>query len=237
MARTAALVIIGNEILTGKVVDVNIPFLTQGLWGLGVRVCRIAVIPDEVARIAEEVAATSGSHDVVITTGGVGPTHDDVTMEGVARAFGRGVVGHPDLLAMLRAYFKTDTLTAPQARLADVPEGARLVTADGMRYPQVVMENVFIFPGVPTLVREKFTALADFFRGDAPFYLRQLRLAGMETDLAPLLDTVVAAWPTVSIGSYPQEEGAGFDVLITLESSDEGALEGAYHALQQAVTP
>lgn len=232
MTRTAAIVIIGNEILTGKVVDENTPFLTRQLWHLGVTTRRVVVVPDDVEVIAHEVSLAAASHDLVFTSGGVGPTHDDVTMAGVARAFGRDVVGHPVLLQMLRDYFKSDTLTPAQARLGDLPQGARLMTGPGLRYPQVVCENVYIFPGIPSLLREKFEAIQETFR-EQPFYLRKLRLGVSETDLAPLLNEVVATFATVSIGSYPQEVPNGWEVLLTFESNDEAVLQQAVEQLRR----
>ncbi|PYM80837.1 MAG: competence/damage-inducible protein A [Candidatus Rokuibacteriota bacterium] len=141
MPKTAGIILVGNEILSGKTVDANAAYLCRELRELGVEVRRIAVIPDEVALIAEEVAAFSKAFDLVFTSGGVGPTHDDVTIEGVARALGVPVVRHPELVALLERYYR-DKLTDAALRMAEIPEGAELITGNGLRFPNVAMRNV-----------------------------------------------------------------------------------------------
>src|SRR6059058_4492948 len=125
MPKTAGIVLIGNEILSGKVVDANAAYLCRELRQLGVDVRRITVIPDEIQLIAATVSEFSRSFDVVFTSGGVGPTHDDVTVEGVARAFGSPVVRHPTLVALLRDFYKDD-LNEARLKMAEVPDGAEL---------------------------------------------------------------------------------------------------------------
>ncbi|MHB2016137.1 MAG: competence/damage-inducible protein A [Candidatus Xenobia bacterium] len=241
MPRTAAIIVIGNEILTGKIVDENTPFLTRQLWDLGVSTRRVEVIPDEVGIIAAAVRDAAGQYDFVFTSGGVGPTHDDVTMEGIARAFSRGVCRHPELVRLLEQYFGGRPLSEAEGRLAEVPEGARLVVMNGMKYPQVVVENVYIFPGIPALLQKKFLAIRELFR-DVPIVLRKLRVAGLETDLAGCLNTTVARYDEVAVGSYPQEVNGAWQVLITLECRDVGLLEAACQYLvsqlpQEALLP
>src|SRR6266850_2524012 len=150
MPKTAGIILVGNEILSGKTVDANAAYLCRELRELGVEVRRIAVIPDEVALIAEEVAAFSKAFDLVFTSGGVGPTHDDVTIEGVARAMGVPVVRHPELVALLERYYR-DKLTDAALRMAEIPEGAELITGNGLRFPNVAMRNVFVRIGEGTL--------------------------------------------------------------------------------------
>src|SRR5207249_12157418 len=145
MAKTAGIVLIGNEIRSGKVVDANASYLCRELRALGVDVRRICAIPDEVELIAAEVAAQSRDFDVVFTSGGVGPTHDDVTIEGVARALGVAVVRHPQLAGLLRQYYG-ERLNEAHLKMAEVPEGAELVGAESLRFPTIVMRNVYILP-------------------------------------------------------------------------------------------
>jgi molybdenum cofactor synthesis domain-containing protein len=148
MGRTAGIILIGNELLSGKVADANAVYLCRELRALGVDVRRIVVIPDEVERIASEVIEFSRGFDVVFTSGGVGPTHDDVTIEGVARAFGVPVVRDPGMVAALEG-FLGDHLNPARLRMAEIPEGAHPMTADGLVFPAVVMHNVYVLPGVP----------------------------------------------------------------------------------------
>src|SRR5436189_1651822 len=158
MPKTAGIILIGNEILSGKIADVNAAYLCRELRQLGVDVRRISVVPDEVELIAREVVAQSRDFDVVFTSGGVGPTHDDVTIEGVARAMGVPVVRHPRLVATLERYYR-DKVTDAALRMAEIPEGAELITGNGLRFPNVAMRNVYVLPGVPEIFRRKFDAM------------------------------------------------------------------------------
>src|SRR5882724_3928359 len=158
MAKTAGIVLIGNEILSGKIADANAAYLCRELRALGVEVRRISIIPDEVELIAREVAAHSREYDLVFTSGGVGPTHDDVTIEGVARAMGVGVVRHPLLVAALEGHDR-DGLNDAHLKMTETPEGAELVGGEPLRFPTILMRNVYILPGVPEIFRAKFDAL------------------------------------------------------------------------------
>src|SRR5579884_2407614 len=162
MAKTAAIVVIGNEILSGKTQDENALFLARELRELGVDLRKISVIPDELDLIAAEVRGFSAEFDFVFTTGGVGPTHDDVTMDGIAIAFGQKIRRHPELEAILRHYYNADLIEG-NLRMADVPDGARLVGGKGMWFPVVAGENVFIFPGVPEILQRKFNRIKEMF--------------------------------------------------------------------------
>src|SRR5881397_2954713 len=139
MPKTAGIILIGNEILSGKIADVNAAYLCRELRQLGVDVRRISVVPDEVELIAREVVAQSRDFDYVFTSGGVGPTHDDVTIEGVARAFDREVIRHPELEAMLRSYFG-DGVDAARLRMAAVPEGSDLIRGVDLRWPVLAVK-------------------------------------------------------------------------------------------------
>jgi molybdenum cofactor synthesis domain-containing protein len=202
MPTTAAIIIIGNEILSGKVEDRNSTYLASGLRELGVDVRRISVVPDDVEVIAGEVAAFSRQYDHVFTSGGVGPTHDDVTMEGVARAFGLGLVRNAELADLIseRCGGKPND---PTLKMADLPEGADLLEADGLRFPAVAVRNVYVFPGIPEYLVKKFEAISERFRSE-PFMLRKIYIKEEECFIVPLLDTVVAEFPGVDVGSYPK---------------------------------
>ena len=172
MAKTAGILLIGNEILSGKITDANAAYLCRELRALGVEVRRITVIPDEVDLIAAEVRAFSAAYDVVFTSGGVGPTHDDVTIEGVARAMTVPVVRHPALVELLERYYR-GRITEASLRMAEVPEGAELVGGETVRFPTVMMRNVYVLPGVPEIFRAKFEALRERFR-DQPIHLKNV---------------------------------------------------------------
>src|SRR5438445_4351234 len=225
MPMTAVIKIIGNEILSGKIADVNAAYLCRELRQLGVDVRRISVVPDEVELIAREVAAHSRDYDVVFTSGGVGPTHDDVTIEGVARAMGVGVVRHPLLVAALEGRHR-DRLNDAHLKMTETPEGAELVGDEPLRFPTILMRNVYILPGVPEIFRAKFDALRERFRG-APVHLRNVFVSIGEGTLAEHLNELLADFPLLLLGSYPEFSNPEYKVKVTLESRDRGYLEGA----------
>ena len=229
MPKTAAILIIGNEVLSGKVEDANTPFLCRELRALGVDVRRIAVISDEVPAIAAEVVAMSAAHDLVFTAGGVGPTHDDVTIEGIAAGFGVGVLRHPRLEGLIRHFYK-DKLKEPDLKMAEVPEGAELLSMEGLAFPIVVMRNVYIFPGIPEILRRKFGVIRERFR-DEPFHLRRVFVRVGEGSLADHLRAVLREHPTLLLGSYPEMNNPEYQVKLTLESRDPDTVERATQAL------
>ena len=171
--RSCALVVVGNEILSGKVQDSNAYFAARELRKIGVALARIATIPDELDLIAGEVAYCSRNFDFVITSGGVGPTHDDLTMEGVARAFKRRLVMNPVLEALVREHFRERSLDAG-LRMAQVPEGAVLNDAGDIRFPTVQIENVYVLPGIPQLFEAKLRGAQQPLRNRPVFHARDL---------------------------------------------------------------
>eukprot|EP00878_Enallax_costatus_P028716 GHUV01031051.1.p1 GENE.GHUV01031051.1~~GHUV01031051.1.p1 ORF type:complete len:571 (+),score=152.40 GHUV01031051.1:434-2146(+) len=239
MSWVAGIVVIGDEILSGKVEDTNTPFLCKKLHDIGWTVCKVSFVPDDIAVIAKEVAALSSSCQAVVTSGGVGPTLDDVTMEGIAAAFGVDVIRHPDLEESLLHYFGDDT-TPAHLKMADTPgdDTTRLipVMADNgtlSPFPLVAVRNVFVLPGVPHLLRQKWSAVSAELQAAvqlAPFSNRVVRLAEEdEAAVAPLLDTLAQQWGSeMAIGSYPvsgQRDGAR--LLVTLESKQTDRLDAA----------
>ncbi len=222
--KTAAMVVIGNEILSGKVTDSNSPFLAKELRAAGVSLERIAVIPDEIALIGSTVADFAALFDFVFTSGGVGPTHDDMTMDGVACGFGVPVVEHVELREMI-ARAVSGSLTESHLKMAQIPEGAELV-GDHEHFPTVRMRNVFVLPGIPEIFEAKIRGLRDRFAGD-PYYLRQILVSVSETRIADFLNETLAAFPELMLGSYPKFANEEYSVRLTLESKNEDYLEAA----------
>jgi molybdenum cofactor synthesis domain-containing protein len=231
---TAGIILIGDEILSGKVRDQNAEFLIGELRALGVHLRKISTIPDVLDEIAATVADFAARFDHVFTSGGVGPTHDDLTMEGVARAFGSTVIRHRELEALLRGYY-AERLQERNLRMADVPDGAHFVVGDGgMGWPVIAMRNVYILPGVPELFRRKFTSIREQFR-DQPFYLKQLYTTSEEGHIAHELDRIVAAYATVQVGSYPTFTQPDYKVKVTIEGKDAEAVARACEDLAKAL--
>jgi molybdenum cofactor synthesis domain-containing protein len=225
MPKTAGIILIGNEILSGKIRDENAAYLCRELRALGVDVRRIAVIPDEVGLIADEIATFTKAFDLVFTSGGVGPTHDDVTIEGVARAMAVPVVRHPELVALLERYYR-GKVTEAALRMAEIPEGAELVTGGTLRFPTILMRNVYVLPGVPEIFRQKFDALRERFR-DQPIHLKNVFVRIGEGTLAEYLNRLLESFPLLQLGSYPEFSNPEYQVKVTLESRDRGNKEQA----------
>ncbi len=232
---TAGIVIIGDEVLSGKVRDVNSPFLLKELYRQGVRAQRVVTIPDDVDVIAGEVRSASERFDFVLTSGGVGPTHDDLTFQGVAEAFGVPLHEDPTLSALLLRHFE-DRLTQAARRMALVPVGTRLVQAGDTRFPLCVVRNVYVFPGVPEILKAKFEAVRQEFRG-RPFHQVRVYTWQNETTLAACLEQTLDRFPGLAIGSYPTFDKREYRVMLTLESRDRQRLEEARDALLGLIDP
>jgi len=225
MAKTAGIVIIGNEVLSGKTQDINSHFFCTELRQLGVEVQKISTIQDEIDLIGREVAEFSKRFDFVFTSGGVGPTHDDVTIEGIAHGFGVKVVCHPDIEKRMRQRLGAD-LNEARLRMANVPEGATLLCADAPFAPIVTIRNVYIFPGIPKILQERFHAIKERFR-DAPYFLKNVYVKHGEGIIAAMLNDLLVKFPQLMLGSYPVLDLPDYKVKVTLESKDAGYLDQA----------
>ena len=226
---TGGILIIGNEILSGKIADTNSSYLCRELRVLGVDVERILTIPDHVDTIAEEVRKMSAAYDFVFTSGGIGPTHDDLTIDGIAKAFGRSIQLSDSIAARIERAQK-EKPNESQLKMARIPEGAQLVDAADFWFPVVIVENVHIFPGIPELLRKKFESIQDRFQG-VPVLLRRVYVKRMESDIAASLHELLGEFPELMLGSYPRMGEESFRVLLTLESRDAEYLERALSAL------
>lgn len=234
---TAALIVVGNEVLSAKVQDENGPFAAARLREIGVRLAAILTLPDDVEVIAEAVARERARVDWLFTSGGVGPTHDDVTVAAVARALASPVIRHAALADFIRsAHRRWWGTEAPEAalRMADVPAATRLMGDEG--HPILVAENVVMLPGVPQF----FRAQLERFTRDMvapPFHLAEVFVSVGEDQIAPLLDRLQAEHAGVEIGSYPRFDATDHRVKVTLESKERARVETALSALLAALPP
>ncbi len=227
---TAGILIIGNEILSGKVQDENAPYLLRELRKQGVDVDRVHVISDVVETIAEEVRRFSDAYEYVLTSGGVGPTHDDVTMESIALAFGTSLITHARMEELLRKALKGQEPNESMLKMCQMPEGSELIEGTDLWFPLVTMRNVFIFPGIPKLLRAKFDSARHHFRGE-PVYLRRVFVSCMESDVAQDLNELLVEFPELMLGSYPRVTDADYRTMLTLESRDKAYLTRAVDSL------
>jgi len=227
--ETAAALLIGSELLNGKVHEANLVELARTLRGNGVRLLKVVMVPDELDVIAAELADLSRSHDVVFTSGGVGPTHDDITMDAVARAFGVQAILHPELLALLDGFYG-EKMSDGHRRMALAPEGAELLTHEDVRWPTVRMRNVWVLPGVPEAFRMKLSVVRARVKSATRFFAREIFTRMDEPDLKPLLDRVVQAHPDVEVGSYPKWFDPRYKTKITFDATQEARLEAAVAA-------
>ena len=225
-ARRAALLLVGNELLGGKVHDTNLPALAVVLRRLGVPLVRAVLVPDERATIAAEVNALRSSHDVVFTSGGVGPTHDDVTLAAVADAFGVGLAPDPTVEQLVRSHFGPRTSEGHLA-MALLPTSAELRSAPGSDWPAIVVGNVWVLPGLPEAFADKLKIVAHHLTAGPPIVSRAVYTWLDEGTLKPHLDATVAAFPDVDVGSYPTWSDPTYHVKLTFDGTDPARLGAA----------
>ncbi|XP_004871377.1 FAD synthase isoform X1 [Heterocephalus glaber] len=225
---TAGIIIVGDEILKGHTQDTNTFFLCRTLRSLGVQVCRVSVVPDEVNTVAAEVTSFSRQFSHVLTAGGIGPTHDDVTFEAVALAFGEELKPHPELQVAIQALEGEGW-----EKLSLVPSSARLHygtdphTGCPFRFPLVSVRNVYLFPGIPELLQRVLEGLKGLFQNAAvQFHSRELYVAAPEASIAPILAEAQAHFgQKLGVGSYPDWGSNYYQVKLTLDCEEEGPLE------------
>ena len=228
---TAALVVIGDEILSGRTQDRNVAQVATWLNDQGIRLAEVRVVPDVAERIVETVNALRVAHDYLFTTGGIGPTHDDITVDAIAEAFGVPVVVHPKARVILEDYYRDRPggLTDARLRMARVPEGAELIENPTSGAPGVRIGNVFILAGVPNIAASMLDGLTGKLEGGRPVVSVTVGARAPESDVADLLRETEAAHPGVAIGSYPffREGRYGANFFIRSEDAELARTTGA----------
>jgi molybdenum cofactor synthesis domain-containing protein len=219
---TAALVVIGDEILSGRTQDKNVAQVATWLNEQGIRLAEVRVVPDDLGRIGDAVNALRATCDYVFTTGGIGPTHDDITVDAIAAAFGVPVVVHPHARQILEDYYRDRPggLTDARLRMARVPEGAELIPNPTSGAPGVKMGNVYIMAGVPNIAASMLEALAGKLQGGRPVVSVTVGARAAESDVADLLRQTEEAHPGVAIGSYPFFKGGRYGANFVIRSED-----------------
>ena len=218
---TACLVIIGNEILSGRTQDKNLAYLAEKLNIKGIRLMEVRVIPDVEATIVDTINAVRVKFDYVFTTGGIGPTHDDITSASIAKAFGVKLYRHPDAEAALRDSYKaTDAINEARLRMADVPEGASLIPCSATAAPGIRMENVFIMAGVPRIMQSMLETILPQLEGGVPMQSATISTNLPEGKIAAGLTAIQERFPDIEIGSYPHYIEGSYHTSLVCRSVD-----------------
>ena len=219
---TAALLVIGDEILSGRTQDRNVAQLALWLNDQGIRLAEVRVVPDDVGRIAEAVNALRITYDYLFTTGGIGPTHDDITVDAMAAAFGVPVVIHPEARKILEDYYRDRAggLTEARLRMARAPERAELIPNSYSGAPGIRLGNVFILAGVPDIAASMLAGLTGKLEGGRPVVSVTVGARVAESEVADLLREIEAANPGVAIGSYPFFRNGGHGANFVIRSED-----------------
>jgi molybdenum cofactor synthesis domain-containing protein len=232
---TACLLVIGNEILSGRTKDANLAFLGEGLNDLGIRLMEARVIPDLEEVIVATVNQVRGAYDYVFTTGGIGPTHDDITAECVAKAFGLPLTLHPEAHALLWAHYPPGHLNEARLRMAHTPEGATLIDNPVSTAPGFRIGNVFVMAGIPSVMQAMFESLKHQLVGGRPLRSHSVEVDLPEGTLARGLGALQAHFADVEIGSYPFYRDGRPGVRVVLRSADEALLETAAGELRAVI--
>ncbi|HOB13668.1 MAG TPA: molybdopterin-binding protein [Novosphingobium sp.] len=228
----AALLVIGDEILSGRTQDKNVAQVASWLNVQGIRLAEVRVVADDTAAIVEAVNALRARNDYLFTTGGIGPTHDDITVDAVAEAFGVGVVIHPDARAILERYYETrGGLNEARLRMARVPEGAELIPNRMSGAPGIAIGNVFLMAGVPSITAGMLDALTGTLEGGLPVLSQTIGSWVQESEVADLLRETERTHEGCAIGSYPFFREGRVGANFVVRSTDAGQLESCCDAL------
>ncbi|HEV8030321.1 MAG TPA: molybdopterin-binding protein [Stellaceae bacterium] len=232
---TACVLIIGNEILSGRTQDANLAFLATGLNEAGIRLREARVIPDDPGVIVDTLNEARGKFDYVFTTGGIGPTHDDITSACVAEAFGVPLILHLEAKRLLESHYPPGGLNEARLRMAHVPDGAVLLPNPISRAPGFRIENVYVLPGVPQIMQAIFSELRHRLRGGARLYSRSISCTLSEGALAKELGALQERYRDLEIGSYPYFRRSDFGVTLVLRGTDQDRIAVAVEELKALI--
>lgn len=231
---TAAILVIGNEVLSGRVADVNVSNIARRLADVGINLGEVRMVRDDEAAIVEAVQALRSAYTYVFTTGGIGPTHDDITIASIAKAFGVAVVRNVEIEQKLRDYYGS-RLTAAALRMADYPAGARIVPHGQDFAPSCMMENVAVLAGQPRIMGIMLEATLPLLQTGTPLYTRQLDVWGLESHLAAALESIQNRYPSIDIGSYPYRVEGRPGTALVCRGEDARIVEESFAAVQALV--
>lgn len=229
---TACLIIIGNEILSGRTHDKNLPYIATKLNSIGVQLREVRVIPDVEATIIETLNAMREHFTYVFTTGGIGPTHDDITTACIAKAFGVAIIRHPEAERLLRAHYSEQDINDARLKMADVPEGATLVRNTVSSAPGFQIGNVYVMAGVPRIMQAMLDEICPTLQGGTPVSSHSFEVQAPEGNLARPLTEVQAQFSEVEIGIYPLIKNGMLASSIVCRSADKNLLAACADAVR-----
>ncbi|MEK9610497.1 MAG: molybdopterin-binding protein [Alphaproteobacteria bacterium] len=234
---TAAIIVIGDEILSGRTKDKNIGWLAERLGAMGITLREARIIPDIKQVIIDTVLELSAQCDLVFTSGGIGPTHDDITTDAIAAAFGKQVIRHPEAEAVLQKHYQNTDLefNAARQKMADIPMDATLIDNPLSAAPGFILENVHVLPGVPSILQAMFEGLSARLPGGVVMTRITVQCATGEGSIATILADVQAAHDGISIGSYPWFKPGNFGTAVVISGLDEAVARRAAEAVAAAV--
>jgi molybdenum cofactor synthesis domain-containing protein len=230
---TAAMLVIGDEILSGRTRDANMHHLAGALTKHGIALREVRVVPDMRSPIVEAVRTLAPAYDSLFTSGGIGPTHDDITADCVAEAFGRPIDVRDDARAVLAAHYARSgiELNAARLRMARIPEGATLIENPISAAPGFTLENVHVMAGVPEIFEAMVASVLPTLTGGPPLLSQSLRIERGEGDIAGPLGTLVQEFPDLSIGSYPSQRNGVFGATVVVRGPDAARVDAAMQRL------
>ena len=234
---TACLLVIGNEVLSGRTQDLNIKFLATGLGAIGIPLREVRVIPDVAATIIATVNEVRAKHDHVFTTGGIGPTHDDITSECIAQAFGVPWEPHPEAWARMERHYQPGEFNAARQRMATMPRGATLIDNAVSIAPGFTIGNVHVMAGVPRIMQAMWSTLGPTLQGGTPVQSRAVHVFGLpEGAIAEALGQVQSRHPDIDLGSYPFYRATGNGVALVAKGTDPATLESCIAEVTTFIT-
>ena len=233
---TAALIIIGDEVLSGRTKDANTPYVAEKLNDSGVRLKEVRIIPDDAQVIIDTVNELRAAHNYVFTTGGIGPTHDDITSENVAAAFGVELELNEAAYAELLAYYKDESeITESRKKMAIIPKGAKLIENPVSGAPGIHIGNVYVMAGVPRIMQAMLDSILPTLTGGAAVVSRSVDADLAESFVADGLAQIQKKYDDVAIGSYPKYQNGKFGTSLVMRGTDESALEACVQDVAELV--
>lgn len=232
---TAAAIIIGNEILSGRTQDTNTAFMAERLTSHGVQLREVRVIPDVEETIISTVNVLRAEHDYVFTTGGIGPTHDDITAESIAKAFDVKIDVNDEAFKILEEYYGLENLTTPRAKMAQIPDGATLIPNPVSAAPGFNIGNVYVFAGVPRIMQAMMEHVLSTLKGGDPVLSCSVSCSLPESEMAEAVGALQNKYNNIEIGSYPHFRSGVLGLSIVLRSTDKDVLRKAADELVDVI--